>query len=94
MKFEIRFTHKFKKSLKKLQRSGSFDVEKFDYVIDTLSTGTSLSSRHRDHLLQGDFSGCRECHIESDLLLIYQIDPENNILYLIDIGSHPYLFGM
>ncbi|MDD5851825.1 MAG: type II toxin-antitoxin system mRNA interferase toxin, RelE/StbE family [Galactobacillus timonensis] len=32
----------------------------------------TLLSKNRDHNLMGEFSGFRECHIQSDWLLIYR----------------------
>ena len=33
-----------------------------------------------------------ECHIQHDLLLVYEIREAELVLLLIDIGSHTYLF--
>jgi len=40
--------------------------------------------------LQGEYAKFQECHLKPDLLLIYCI--EDNILKLVDIGSHAELF--
>ncbi len=32
-----------------------------------------LESKYRDHKLDGNYEGRRECHIESDWLLIYKL---------------------
>jgi len=42
------------------------------------------------HPLRGDYSGCYECHIEGDFLLIW-IDSRN--IEIIRIGSHSELYG-
>lgn len=60
------------------------------HVIDKLANGEKLEERFRDHKLQGKLKDFRECHIKSDLLLIYKI--ENEQLILVDIGSHNQLF--
>jgi mRNA interferase YafQ len=44
----------------------------------------------KDHELKGNWQGDREFHISGDLLLIYKV--ENEILYLVRIGSHSQLF--
>jgi len=49
--------------------------------------------RNRDHALSGEWHGYRECHIKGDLLLVYQIHDDVLVLVLVDIGSHPQLFG-
>ena len=94
MKYEIVITRKFKKSLKRLRKSGIFHAEKFDEAIDILSHGESMPAKFHDHSLTGTFAGYRECHITGDLLLIYRTDISIGIVYLDDIGSLPYLFGI
>jgi len=41
-------------------------------VIDALVLDQSLAASYRDHSLTGEWTGCRECHIKPDLLLIYK----------------------
>jgi len=86
------FSKKYKKSFKKLKRSGRFNQEKVKQVVYKLINGELLDQKYEDHQLNGVFSEHRECHIESDLLLIYKISLQNNYLELTDIGSHPNLF--
>ena len=49
-------------------------------VIDELSNGNKLDDKFKDHELHGDWEGYRECHIQSDWLLIYKIDNKELIL--------------
>lgn len=90
--YQVVLLKKYQKSLKKIQRSGKFSLEIIEKVIDTLATGEDLSSQYKDHQLKGELSNYRECHIQNDLLLVYQIKQDMLILVLIDIGSHSYLF--
>ena len=50
----------------------------------------TLPESYRDHKLVGDWTGYRECHIESDWLLVYKWKEENLVLTLIlkRTGSH------
>ena len=41
----------------------NYDMEKLKSVISLLMKGESLSTRHKDHLLKGNYMGFRECHI-------------------------------
>jgi len=91
--YNIKFSRRFKKSEKRLKHSGDYDKEKTNRVIRMLSEGIELPSIYRDHELRGDFAGNKACHIESDLVLIYQIDQENLSIILANIGSHSDLFG-
>lgn len=61
-------------------------------VVDQLAHGMTLASIHRDHALKGKLGAFRECHVESDWLLVYRIDDTVLILQLIATGSHSELF--
>ena len=86
-------TRQFRKSFRKLMKSGSFDYEETEKVIDLLVKGAPLPDKYRDHGLRGEFIGMRECHIKPDLLLIYQIHEDELVLLLLNIGSHSELFS-
>ncbi len=88
----VKENKKFRKYVRKYLRSGRIERERIESIVEILKIGEKLESRHKDHELKGKFSGIRECHIESDLLLLYQIDEENKTLFLINIGSHSELF--
>lgn len=90
----IQPTKNYEKSYLKLLKSGA-KKKVFDditLVIDVLARGEMLDAKYRDHKLQGDYAGYRECHIRADLLLIYQVRERLLVLVLVDIGSHAYLF--
>lgn len=83
----------FKKTFKKLLKSGSFNDTEFDKVISYLIVNEKLPAKYKDHVLSGNMVGYRECHLDFDFLLLYEIDESSNILTLVDIGSHSELFG-
>jgi mRNA interferase YafQ len=61
-------------------------------ILYALAIDQPLEAKHRDHDLSGDWAGYRECHIKTDLLLIYRkSDPDT--LRLARLGSHSELFG-
>lgn len=91
MKYEVRFTSQFKKDLKLAKKQGR-DTEKLFAVIEQLADGQPLEEKHRDHALTGNYKGCRECHVEPDWLLIYEIDNGILVLMLYRVGSHSELF--
>jgi len=86
------FSKKYKKSFKKLKKSGNFDQDKAKQLVHKLVNMELLEPKHKDHQLNGIFAEHRECHIENDLLLIYKVSLEENYLELTDIGSHSDLF--
>jgi addiction module RelE/StbE family toxin len=53
-------------------------------------SGEPLDPMHRDHKLLGSLGGRRDCHIESDWLLIDRI--EGNQFIFERIGAHSDLF--
>lgn len=88
---KIKYHHSFKKDYKLMKKRG-FNLDKLKYVINQLVNGNSLEDKYRDHALTGDYKGFRECHIEPDWLLIYQIKDEELVLVLSRTGSHSDLF--
>ena len=60
-------------------------------VARTLLAGEVLDLIHRDHRLLGNYLGRRECHIESDWLLVYKLE-EYQIIFE-RMGTHSDLFG-
>lgn len=83
------FTKQFEKDVKRIQRRGK-NLEKMKIVIRSLLEEESLDPIHRDHKLIGNWHGRRECHIESDWLLIYK-PTEDQILFE-RTGTHSDLF--
>lgn len=84
------YTKQFAKDLKRCQRRGK-NLEKFKIIVKTLLSGESLDPIHRDHRLVGTFAGRRDCHIESDWLLIYRIEADKLIFER--MGTHSDLFN-
>ena len=91
MKYEIVPSNQFRKDLKLAQKRG-YDLDKIKKVIIALAGGETLEAKYRDHALTGDYSGFRECHIQPDWLLIYQISGNRLILFLARTGTHSDLF--
>ncbi len=83
------YTKQFEKDVKRCKRR-SKDLEKFKIILRELVAGKQLDPIHRDHRLLGSYIGRRECHIESDWLLIYKID-EPKIIFE-RMGTHVDLF--
>lgn len=91
MKYDIIITNSCKRDIKRASKQGKNIDLLFD-VIDQLSDGKKLDPKYKDHKLSGEYEGKRECHIESDFLLIYQIAEKEIVLYLVRVGSHSELF--
>ena len=91
--YEIRTTRSYRKAYKRVSRHENFRAAVLDAVVDALARGETLGPRHRDHQLTGSMREFRECHVERDILLVYQCRSDILVLVLVDIGSHSSLFG-
>ena len=91
MMYEVKFTSQFKKDLK-LAKKQRKSLDKLFEVIDILSNGNPLDAKYHDHELTGKYKGTRECHIEPDWLLIYELRGDVLVLMLYRLGSHSELF--
>lgn len=91
MKYELQFTSQFKKDLK-LAKKQNKDLDKLFEVIDILANGETLDAKYKDHSLTVNYRGTRECHVEPDWLLIYEIRGDVLVLMLYRLGSHSELF--
>jgi len=89
MTFTPVYTRQFEKDLKLAKRRAK-NLEKFKIIARTLLVGQPLAPIHRDHNLVGDFVGRRDCHIESDWVLIYKIEDDRIVFER--MGTHSDLF--
>lgn len=83
-------TSQFKKDYKKYRYSGRHDIQQLISIMEKLIEENPLDASNQDHQLKGNLSSYRECHIESDWLLMYKIDGEDIIF--VRTGSHSELF--
>lgn len=79
----LKYSKKFKKDLKKINKSANSDIKDLEYTLDLLINNMPLGKKYKNHKLRGEFNNCYECHIKSNLLLIYKIDKRNLIIYLL-----------
>lgn len=92
-KYDVVYSTKFKKALKKLIKQGKDINELFD-IIDKLANDEKLNMKYKNHSLVNDkyYNDCNECHINPDWLLIYRYNKDKLLLLLIGTGSHSELF--
>ena len=88
---DIVLSNRFKKDYKLAKKRG-YDMKLLDEAVNIIASGNTLPERYKDHELIGDYSGCRECHITPDWLLIYEIIDDELVLYLTRTGTHSDLF--
>jgi len=82
----------FKRSIKKLLKSGIEFKYNLDNIINLLINNKDIPRQYMDHQLADckDFKNCRELHVKPDLLLIYRLT--NDSVELLELGSHAELF--
>ena len=83
------YTKQFAKDLKRCKRRGK-NLDKFKILARTLLSGRPLDPIHKDHKLVGNYIGRRDCHIESDWVLIYKTIGKQLIFER--MGTHSDLF--
>ena len=84
------YSGQFKRDVKQSQKRGK-DMSKLKTLLGLLIEGEPLPANYLDHPLKGDWKGCRDCHIRSDLVLIYSLP--TGLVVFHRIGSHSELFG-
>ena len=90
--YKIVYTNRMKRDAKLMKKRGK-DMGKLVQALSLLADGASLPASFRDHPLTGNLQDFRECHVEPDWLLIYQIYEDTLILSATATGSHSDLFG-
>ena len=83
------YSKQFSKDIKSIQNRGK-SQNKLKVVIQKLVNGERLNPIYKDHKLIGNYKGRRECHLESNWLLIYKIK-EDEIIFE-RTGTHSDLF--
>jgi len=91
MNRDIVWTSQFKKDYKLAMRR-NFYMVLIDDCIRRLAAREVLEPKFRDHDLSGNWIGHRECHVQSNWLLIYRIEGDDLILVLTRTGTHSDLY--
>ena len=90
---KIKLENSYKKDYKNALKQGILgksELAELDKVIKSLTAGQPLEPKYKDHALQFDYKGCRDCHIKPNLIFIYRISLDT--LYFVRIGRHQDLF--
>ena len=84
------YSSQFKKDFKKITKLPIPEIIEVGDVISTLQKSLILNAKYVDHALIGNWDGFRDCHIKSNLVLIYRI--HKTYLQLARIGTHNDVF--
>jgi mRNA interferase YafQ len=90
----VKWASAFKKDLKRESRGQYKNAlkEEFYGIVAALANDSPLLGRYKDHDLEGEWVGYRECHIRPDFLLVYR-KTGSDVLGLSRLGSHSEIFG-
>ena len=89
--FNLVYTNRFKKDIKRLQRRG-VNMDAFKNAIVILEENGALPIEYKPHKLSGNYAGYWEAHIKPDWLIIWRVFPEDIEVWLTRTGSHSDLF--
>lgn len=93
MSYSLIFTTQFKKDSKKYFKNPVKYKKVRDCLIFLEKGGVdAIPGNMKPHKLSGNWAGYWECHIEGNLLIIWQQDSNPNEVYLVRLGSHSELF--
>jgi mRNA interferase YafQ len=80
-------TTRMRRDIRRLNKRGA-DLNKLAHITDMLCEQIPLLPANKDHALTGDWIGFRECHIENDWVLIYQMRETELVVIATRTGSH------
>jgi mRNA interferase YafQ len=89
MRYRIRRSAQFKRDVKRAIKRGK-DIEQLLSVVQELAEGHHLAAHYQDHPLKGQYKDKRDCHLDTDWILIYAVLDNELVLYR--TGSHADLF--
>lgn len=84
-------TSQFQEDVKRANKRGK-NATKLKAVVELLIEGGPLPQQFKDHPLRGDCAGSRDCHIESDWVLIYTLTEKDSPVRFERTGMHSDLF--
>ena len=89
-------TKKFNRDIRKLLHSRYRNIinTELHRIVEKLANDEPLDYSYHDHALMGNWESYRECHLAFDLVMIYKLEDDDNILELSRIGSHSEVLGL
>ena len=88
--WELQYSTQFKKDLKRIKHDNA-KIDALQTALNQLANEGFVDRSYRPHLLTGKYSGCIECHVQNDFLLIW-MDKDSKVIKLVRVGSHAELF--
>lgn len=73
--YRLEYTNKFKRDYKLLLKRG-YRSSLIENTIALIANKVFLPAKYKAHKLSGEYKNCWECQVQSDWLLIWQINEE------------------
>ena len=89
--YELEYTNSFKKDYKRIQKRG-YDIELLTTLFEQLAMYGNVETAYKPHKLLGKYAGYWECHIKPDWLLIWEVNEQEQCVFLHYTGTHSDLF--
>jgi mRNA interferase YafQ len=89
--YEIAFSNSYKKDYKRIKKRG-YNLSLLSEIFAQLIEHGCVDKTYFPHKLGGNYAGYWECHIQSDWLLIWNIDEDLKLVKLVATGTHSDLF--
>ncbi len=89
--YQIEYTNRFKKDMKKCQKRG-LNMQLIYNAIILLQTTGSLPLHYHPHRLSGNRQNQWECHIQPDWLMTWEQNDKQLTLLFLQTGTHADLF--
>lgn len=87
----IQTTNRFEKDVLRCEKRG-FNLALLKEAMLILAITGKLPDKYKTHKLSGKYTGCFECHIKPDWLLIWQQNDNILTLLFLNTGTHSDLF--
>lgn len=90
-----RHTKRFRRDYLKAKRSGK-KMKKLEVLMSLLIDSKPLPVKYKDHPLHGEWQHVRDCHIEGDWILLYELGKDetgNDVITFHATDNHSNLFG-
>ena len=79
--YELEYTNSFKKNYKRILKRG-YSIELLTELFEQLIVYGNVNTIYKPHKLYGKYSGYLECHIQSDWLLIWEVNEQKKCVTL------------
>ncbi|GHV30242.1 hypothetical protein AGMMS4952_16980 [Spirochaetia bacterium] len=84
---EVKLGTRFKREFALAEKRGR-DMSKIIGVMELLINEQPLPPERKDHPLKGTYKDFRECHIQGDWVLVYEIIPAQGVVAFQRTGIH------